>query len=297
MEVFMKLLAALAFLAAVHGQEPPTEVRSAMKKLEASPDDSAANLSVGLYLLAQKDERWLAHVGKCSDRDVRKAFDEEIEALKGDKYVNWSATGDAWLTAAKKLKKPVLQEHGVECLARAWERADASDKVVMRVRLSKIAAPPDGYEKAGPPGSPAGWSPFEAPWGASVDSRFARTGRCSVKLLPVKEYSSAESLKIPVIPGKPCVLSAWVFAQDVDQAGDLNLSFRDASGKKLDKPSVIVPGDSPFWRRIEVRCEVPAQAAWVLVRLDIKFTHGAIWMDDVSVALDGKDIFSSSLEK
>ena len=78
----------------------------------------------------------LLQAGKVeSTAEWKKAKDAEEAAAKSDKYADWSEAGEAWLIAAKKLRQPNLQDHGLECLDRAWERADGGNREFLKSRL------------------------------------------------------------------------------------------------------------------------------------------------------------------
>jgi hypothetical protein len=239
--------------------------------------------------------------------DVQKAETEEADAQKAGKAVNWSAAGEAWLVAAKKQKNLQMQEHGMACLEKSWQLAENDEKEFLRTRFRNIVKVPAGFEKPNPPGTPSGWASFDANWGCTIESRFGHSGTCSAKLTPAKEdlkkdlngWSTLTSTKIQVSPGKAYALTLWVFSLDTDEAGDISLQWRDASGAKLSGVQTMIPKDSPFWKKIELKGEAPAGAAGVFIRLDLKITRGALWVDDVSL-LDGgqKDLLQNgSFEK
>jgi hypothetical protein len=237
---------------------------------------------------------------------VKKAELEEAEAVQAGKAVNWSAAGEAWLIAAKKQKSPVMQEKGLACLEKAWGLAENGEKEFLRTRLRNIAKYPTPFDKPGVSGTPQTWAEFGNNWGCSIEPRFGRTGPTSAKLIPAKEdekqglngWSTLTSLRIPAAAGKSYNLTLWVLSVETDQPGEIGLQFRDAAGGKISKSVAPLTQDCPFWKKIELKCEAPAGTAALFIRLDLKITKGAMWVDDVSLTEGAKELVQNgSFEK
>lgn len=283
----------------------PRQVQLAMKRLEAEPGDPAASTVVGLYLLEVGNGSPLEALSKSQDPTLKKAAEEELSAEKDGGAPYWSAAGEAWLTAFKKLKKSYLSERAVLCFSKAWAKSDGPEREFLRSRLLTISSPPNDYAKPtkGAQGSARGWWGFDQEYGSFIDSRFVRSGRSSLKLLPTKGgggnpdgWSSGECLNVQLGSSKSLTASAWVFCHGTDTDGMFDLYFRDSAGKRLTTSSTGVPGDSPFWRRVEIKAEAPAGATCFSVRVNLKISKGAGWVDDVVVSDGSKILFTSGFE-
>lgn len=277
------LLAVVLELLQISG-ELPEGVKAAQKKLEASPDDAKANQVMGIYLLSKRDPAAIDHLKKASDPALKRAatLDAEGDYLKAAK---------AWYNA----KIYPAKERAAVCLEKLW--TGAQDPAPLRSKLAEFAAPPKDFQKY-ERAQAAGWWPLTDEFGSGVDSRFAWTAAKSLKLLPNKggkinpdAWASAETLNVPVGPAKRVIASAYIFAYETDFGGQLNVYFRDATGKQIGSSSVAVMPDQPFWKRYELSADVPAGTILISLRFDFKITKGAVWCDELNVVDGARDLF------
>jgi len=285
----------IALLGEVPVQEPkiPDSVKKAQAKLDADPNDQDANLVVGKYLLGQeKFDEALERLAKGTDPILKGVAQKDIS--KPDDMV---AMAGEWIEAAKKsvpFRNPMVNR-AIYWYSQAWFKADDKEKAKLRPMIAKLASPPPGFEKPDKKGeSVFGWDYSEVTV-AFTDNSFAHSGRKSVKILPMgkarKDFSYANTAMLPIVEKKKYIFSAWVFSERTDVDGKMDIVVLDNKGgpKALLEQTFLIPQDCPFWQKIAGEVEMPEGAFRVLIHFETKTTTGALWVDDVSIVLDGKD--------
>jgi hypothetical protein len=293
----MKLL--LLVLFGVLAQEKlPDAVKKAQAKLEKDADDPDANLTVGKYFAFDQDDwaRGLPFIAKGSDKLLAPVVERDLAAPKDGKGM--IALGDEWLAlSAKRQPKKPIQDRALYWFKEAWFLVDSMEKAKLRSLFLKIAAPPVGYEKPkkGEP-QPTGWAIADIT-GGFVETGFARTGAKSIKTLsavkaPGAGYAFADTSMFPITPGRKAVITAWVYSDKTDSDGKLDVRVfdRNAVPPALVVKSFPIPQDCPFWQKIVGEVEIPQGGVRIMIHFANKATMGALWIDDVSIIVDGKDV-------
>jgi hypothetical protein len=94
----------------------------------------------------------------------------------------------------------------------------------------------------------------------------------------------------PAKPGQKCEFSAWVFSDGTDGGGDkFFFNVQDGTGKFLAQAEPLINPDTPIWRRVLWSVELPAGTARLGVSVMLNSTKGFIWVDDISILLDGQE--------
>lgn len=302
MPVVMKATFAIVFVALLADpvlQDPriPESVKKAQAKLEADPNDQDANLIVGKYLVGQErfDEA-IERLAKCSDAVLRGIAQKDIS-----KPDDMAGLAGEWLEAAKKNAplRSQMVNRALYWYSQSWLKAGDKEKIKLRPMLAKLASPPQGYEKPDKKGEAVpGWD-FSEVTVAFAENNFAHTGRRSVKLLPMgklrTDFSYANTAMLPVIEKKKYTIFAWVFSDRSDVDGKMNVVVYDSKGspKALQETAYLIPQDCPFWQKIGGEIEMPEGAFRVLVHFETKTTTGALWVDDLSIVSEGKDVMKN----
>jgi len=284
----MKLLLALTLFALV--QDP---VEKAKKVLEKTPDDPAANLTMGVYCADRgKWDLALPFFEKVKSPEIRAALDAE-KKLDGNQFT-LVEVGDAW---AKGLKGPARQA----CFDRmnlhysaAWEKLDDFGKMKLRDRLSKLYAP-------AAPGKPnaealAGWGGvLGAASKIEIVGVKVRSGGLALRYTPkdTTKGTVTSSKPIPVTPGKKLEVSAWVLTDGTDGAGDSILfAVRDGKGGYSWSNGVPIRPDFPVWTRISGETVLPDGSFSAEVQITFNSKAGSLFVDDLSIKLDGKELLT-----
>jgi hypothetical protein len=287
----------------------PQDVSPAIKKrieaaraaVEKKPDDATAKLALGkllcfdagewaegLPLLAQGGDKTYAPVAEL-DATPKASVDDSL------------AAADAWLKLAKA-QKPVAQactDRALFHYAEAWPKMDAGPaKEAMRERVLALQRRGTESKVLGPYPS-KGWFPLNPKCHAGVDSEYARTGRFAVKLIsPADPAPSAmawfRTEATPCAPGQKIVARCWVLTNLTDSGNDhLALAFFDAADKAVSTSGPRALKDRPFWTKLEIQAEVPANAARFQVGFNRMAKQGVVFVDDFSLSLDGREILTN----
>ncbi len=112
-------------------------LRKAELVLSATPDDQAANLTVGLYLLFVKKhvDKGLTHVSKGSDAALKEVAQRELQnpvAAEG-----MSEVAELWLAIAQRDKNPLAKNRYRERALHWFEKAIAVAGGLTRIKIEK----------------------------------------------------------------------------------------------------------------------------------------------------------------
>ena len=103
-----------------------------------------------------------------------------------------------------------------------------------------------------------------------------------------------------LVPKGSVTASVWIATDGTESAQDkLVINFYAGDGALIGKAQGFIPVDSPFWQKVEVKADVPANAVRFLAEIAVASTKGTIWVDDFSLrGADGKEYFENgSFEK
>ena len=262
-------------------------VEKAKKTLEKSPDDPAANLTVGRANLTTGDfEGALPYLLKGSDASLKAAAKAE-SASEGSKALLALEAGDLWAQAMSKnrpLRQPCL-DRASYWYARAWSDLDALYQMKLRERLVKLYAPvaPGGGKL------PQGWSSPQFSAGASR----VHSGGGALRVASKKDgkLASLGMLDVPATRGKVFEFSAWVSSEGTDaQADKIKVALLDAQRKPVWVKEYFIAPDMPVWVRVGDKIDAPDGAMTLNLEVLGNSTKGCLWIDDVSAKIDGKEL-------
>ena len=287
----------LLLLALLAQDKLPDAVKKAQAKLEKDENDPEANLTLGKFYAFDQDDwaKGLPHLAKGSDKLLAPVVEKDIADPKDGAAM--IALGDEWLAlSAKRQPKRVLQDRALHWFKSAWLVVDEKEKAKLRTLFMKLAMPPAGYEKPKKgEKQPSGWGIADIT-GSFPETGFARTGTRSVKVLssvkaPNAGYAYADTSMVPVQPGKTAIVTAWVYSDKTDQDASIQIRVfnRTAMPPALVVKACPILQDCPFWQKIVGEVEVPAEGVRIQVHFANKASAGALWVDDLSIVVDGKD--------
>lgn len=302
MELILAGLAGLGALALLLQQKPvpsKEDAEKAFDKLDKEPLDPDANTIFGKWkAFAMGDYAgampYLVHSKDATLKSLATHELDETQLVTGAQKV---AMGDEWVNGAKKhpaLNK-IFYERAAQWYTKAWPDLEGAAKQKLRDQAKKLAASrPPG---AGRKGLPTGWIDTASMDGFPpvLDGTIARTGSVSAKILPplekakVGSASIAKTEMLPIQP-KPVEMIAYTLSDGTDNGTDrVAIGFYDAGGNSLAYHQAFLPNDLPFWTPVTIKAVPPANAA----RADVQFWQyskkGNIWIDDVSLKVDGKE--------
>lgn len=267
------------------------EALKAESALASNPNDPAANLALGKYLAFHKHE-WAAAIprlAKGSDAVLKGAAEREL-ARPGTGPEKVEA-GDAWADAAKKvpaLKKP-LQDRAVWWYAQGWPSVEGAAKDGLRDRLRKAFQQGGAVSKA----PPKEWTVPSPESRSGVSPGAPRTGGKGYQIAGVR-VQSALSQSTAARPLAAYELSCWVLTDGTESAEDkLFVNVLTADSRVAVQPSVFVSADQPWYRRVEVKFTAPETASKMTVGFAVMSTRGTIFIDDVSLKQDGRELLKN----
>jgi hypothetical protein len=273
-----------------------TPIAKAEKALVKNPDDPAANLTLGVHYADRA--MWdlaLPRLGKAKSAEIRAAVESERK-LDGNQFTAVEV-GDAWaraLTKAGPARQACFDRMNFHYAA-AWPKMDSFGRVTLRERLGKLYAP-------AVPGRPsqepiAGWGGVAgAAARVEVVGQMVHSGGLALKFVPKDKTKGtlAHSQAVPVQPGKKLEVSAWVLSDGTDGAADsLTFVVRDGKNGFSWTSGANVRADLPVWVRIAGETTVPEGSVTVEVQVSFGSKSGALFVDDISVRSDGKELLAA----
>lgn len=302
------MVVACIVIPAASAQDPKGPSESDAKKAELAlainADDPDANLVMGKYLAFTKTDwdKALPHFSKSSDATLKAAAQKDLAGVKTTS--ERVSLGDEWLSAVKKHPKDKrsIEERAAFWFSKAWPDLEGAQKQKMRDRARVLSVP----QGAGPKrsGLPTGWESVTETLSqppernkAVLDNSFAHSGAYSVRIPGVDEKSmKVVSLNCAPVPvsGKELVISAWVLADGTESPSDQMMArFFDTTGVGVFSAGPYVQTDFPFWTRLEAKLTIPPNAARVVFTLNVSSKKGSVWVDDVSLKADGKELLKN----
>lgn len=276
------------------------DAEKAFDKLDKDPTDPDANTIFGKWKAFVMGDYagampYLVH---SKDATLKGLAEHELDETRLATGLQKVSMGDEWVAAAKKhpaLNK-IFYDRAAQWYVKAWPDLDGPGKQKLRDQAKKLAAsrPPGVGRK----GLPTGWIDTASMDGfpPTLDGTIARTGSLSAKILPPAEKAKAGSASIAktemlAIQPKPVELIAYTLSDGTDNGTDrVAIGFYDAAGNSLAYHQAFLPNDLPFWTPVTIKAVPPPNAA----RADVQFWQyskkGNIWIDDVSLKVDGKEV-------
>lgn len=306
MELLLLGLAGLGGLALLLQSKPlpsKEDAEKAFNKLEKEPLDPDANTVLGKWKAFVMGDYagampFLIHSKDATLKGLAEHELDDTYTLTAQQKV---AMGDEWVTAAKKFPalNKIFYDRASQWYGKAWSDLDGAWKLKLRDQAKKIAAArPPGVGKKG---LPSGWMDTPGMNGIPpvLDGTISRTGSLSAKILPPDEKAKAGSASILrseviPIPAKLIEVVAYTLSDGTDMGTDrVALGFFDAAGNSLAYHQAFLPIDYPFWTQVSVKATPPAKAARAQLEFWQYSKKGNIWVDDVSMKADGKDIMKN----
>lgn len=276
------------------GKEEEEAVR-AEAALAANPNDAAASLTVGKYLAFAKNE-WpaaLPRLAKGSDPVLRSLAERELAGPKtGAEKVE---LGDAWADAVKPL--PALKKNLLDRAAywqvQAWPALDPVGREKLRERFRRSFQPGAPVSRA----PPKEWTVTSSEGKSGVSAAAPHAGRSCFQIACAR---AGEGVVFPLtqsLAARPLAayeLSCWVLTDETNGADDqLYAKLLSESGLQLLHPTATAAADQPWYRRIEVRFTAPETAAKMTVGFSVRSTKGTIYLDEVSLKQDGRELLKN----
>jgi hypothetical protein len=95
---------------------------------------------------------------------------------------------------------------------------------------------------------------------------------------------------VSAMPGKTYEFSAWVLPDGTDAAEDqVAVTIFNQGGTPVDVKRLFIPQDQPWWQKVEVKFEMPRGAAILWVQIASASKAGNLFVDDMSLKVDGKE--------
>lgn len=308
MEIFIALagagIAGLALLLQSKSPLPSQEdYNKAADRWVKDPKDPDANLVMGKYLafVLGDYKNGMPFLSNSNDATLKRLGEHELDPDRTDTAAKKVAMGDEWAAAAKNNSAlfRIFYDRASQWYAAAWPDLEGASKAKVRERGRKLMAarPPGAAKKALPvgwvgesnvPGSPV----------AELDGTVARLGSYSAKVPAADEKTkdSWSQLKTDFIPiaGKSLELSAHVLTDGTTSGADqVRIYFIGPNAAVISGKGPYIPVDLPFWNRIYTKVEVPENAERVILAFILFSKKGVMWVDDVSMKVDGKEVIKS----
>ncbi len=271
-----------------------SEALKAEAALAANPNDPAANLALGKYLAFQKNE-WAAampRLAKGSDAVLKSLAEKELaEPRSGAEKME---LGEAWSDAATKLPalKKNLIDRATSWYVQAWPSVDGPSKEKLREKFRKLFQTAGSIGKA----SPKEWTTPASEVKAGVSSATPRTGRNGFQILCARSKEGPTVVLSQSVAARPLAyyeLSCWILADETNGADELQATVQTRDSRIVIQPGVASLPDQPWFKRIEVRFTAPETAAKILVAFSAKSTKGTLFLDDLSLKQDGKELLKN----
>lgn len=309
MEILLALggIAALAALLTQSKSPLPSkeDAEKAFAVLDKNPTDPDANTTFGKWkAFVQGDfDGAMPYLVHSKDATLKALAEHELDETKLATAPMKVGMGDEWVAGAKKFPAlfRIFYDRAGYWYMKAWPDLDLVWRQKMRAQATKLAAarPPGGAKK----GLPTDWSNEALPGAkpSELDGTISRTGSYSLKMFPADEkvkdsVSRFRSTRIAIPPGgKTLEISAWVRSDGTENGADRMFMFYvDPTGTGIGTIGPFIPVDMPFWTRVYQKVDqIPPN----VVRLDygasMSSKQGNIWIDDMSVKIDGKEVLKN----
>jgi hypothetical protein len=274
------------------------KVKEAEVKVAAAADP-AAELTLGKFYSFTKNDwqKGLPHLAKCSDQPLKSAAEADLNAKAIPDQI---AAAEQWVAAANKNApvRSLIIEHALQLYRQAWEQSEGLEREKLRTKLHLIAGFPPQISSAG---VPPGWnaSHVSALNRVFVDSNFAHSGRRSLRFERDKDTDKGlvitDSAVYKAKPLKEYTLSLWVWSnRNTRTRSYIGLRWINASGGMIGASEIPLTADVPIWTKLSKSFICPDGA--VSVDLQIGVSHEGkctVFIDDVSVTMDGKEVFQN----
>lgn len=311
MEILLALGGAAALIALLTTQSKPLptkeEAEKAFAVLDKDPMNPDANTIFGKWkAFVQGDyDGAMPYLVHSKDATLKALAEKELDEANTATPQQKISMGDEWVNGAKKI--PALfrafYDRAGYWYSKAWPDLDLVGRQKLRAVAAKLSAsrPPGPAAKKALPAADFSNEGLPGAKPSDLDGTIARTGSYSLKMYPadpkVKDsVSRFRSTRMVVPPGgKTLEISAWVRSDGTENGADRMFMFYvDQTGTGIGTIGPFLPIDMPFWTRVYQKVDqIPPN----VVRLDygasMSSKMGNIWIDDMSVKVDGKEILKN----
>lgn len=213
---------------------------------------------------------------------------EEWAKAQPDNGPGCVGIGDEYYQVAKKFPKDKQRflDKANEWWAKGWPNLDQFWKDKTRANLLKIYAGPN---VAGRPLRDWAQGQFAK---ADVASTCVHSGAGAMRILPQKTnigLAEAVTLPLKLTAAKECVVSFWSLSSGTDGGETAVLHVYDAKGKEVATGVFSIPSDTPVWTKVQTTVTLPPGAERANFIYLTSSKTGTIYVDDLSVKLDGKE--------
>lgn len=287
---------AILLLMAMQAKPLPTEkdAEAALKKLATAPDDPEANTVMTRYMAFVKGD-WTAaamYAPKGKDKTLAALIVEEGAMPAAPSGTEMGGMADKWLKGGDQAGalKPYFRDRAVDWYGKAWETVpDDFYKIGLRPRLAALQTLA-GAARDSRSGKLTGWN---ITGGGDIGLKYAKDGRQSIRLANTAKTGTSQlqsDVQVPQ-PGKDFELSFWALTDGTDGVNDnLAMTAHDAAGTLLYEDHTAVGKDLPFWKKYVKKGTFPKTAARFSLLFVMSSTAGNVWIDGISVKVDGKEL-------
>jgi hypothetical protein len=306
-ELLLLVAAGIGGLSALlaSGQPLPSEgdFKKAQDKLKLSPDDPDANTVVGKYLcfvLGNYDDG-MVYLSKSQDKTLRTLAEHERAPGYTDTASKRVGMGDEWVAASKSFAAlhKIFVSRATYWYGLAW--ADMKNEPAwgdkLRERFRKIYLVNAGVPPPKNLTCPSGWRCPIPDARASRSQAAAAFGQSSFAIScwksPLPSYAPIDQT-VDVRPG-PYKVSAWILTDGTDQKDGFMVSVQNSTGVNIILRPIPVNVDEPWWKRVDLDLDVPADGVKLGVGFGVSSKQGMIYLDAFSVkGQDGKELLKNS---
>lgn len=304
MELLLGAAALAAGLALLLQQKPvpsQTDAEKALDKLAKDPLDADANTVAGKYkafVMGDYDGA-MPYLVHSKDTTLKTLAEHELDAAYTALPAQKVGMGDEWVAAAKKFPalSRIFYDRAAQWYGLAWPALDGPWKAKLRIQGNKLAAsrPAGGAKKL-----PTGWVADPGLSGVlpTADGTISRVGSYSGKVSPAnaKVANSYSALKSDLIPvaGKEFEMATYVLTDGTEGGADrAYVLFFDQAGSQIKTEQTFIPTDHPFWKRLTIKGPIPPNAVRSQFAVVLNSKQGNLWVDDVTLKVDGKEILKN----
>lgn len=231
---------------------------------------------LGLLLIPLALQSYEEATAKLAD-DLSKAETATAKVGVADEYVK--------LLNKFPKKRQELLDAASDAYGKAWPDLDVFWKMKTRERLARLYLPK-------PPAQAGnftdGWSgPVDGAHKISVSAERVHSGGGAAKLVPGAKARNARLLYTPTVvgKGKKVEFSLWILTDGTAADNDEIRFYLDGSISTRK-----IPKDLPVWSRISFEADtIGGSFERANIEVVIFSREGAVYVDDVSIKVDGKE--------
>jgi len=224
------------------------------------------------------------------EEDVAKLEEEGLKAATGPAKVT---VGDSYLKLLGKY--PKRRQDSTDAAsgwyAKAWPDLDDKEKLKLKAKLERLYASP--VPRPARAFSAKGWSTQMGTEYAptTIVSTRVHSGFSAVMVAPKGEGTKLilASRNILVSKGDKIGFSAWFLSDGTDEVDSLTALIEDDTDKRYLELRLRSKRNLPIWQKASAEGVCPEGVTKIRVTLDVGSAEGTLFLDDVSVVVNGKE--------